>query len=188
MRYFYKSKRIITSLFLLMILLFCVSCGQSNSSAAGKSTNTIKVYYVNKDETAIISEDYALQSDPADSNAVIQELLKQMETIPVKLEYEAPITGKVHLQKFSLKDEILTLSFDDEYKNIEHTTEILDRAAMVRTLSQVEGEYDMFRVMLIRANPDTPRLVLDAATLDALKCQPGDTVRLVRLCPEEKKS
>ncbi|WP_313098340.1 arginine N-succinyltransferase [Atlantibacter hermannii] len=49
-------------------------------------------------------------------------------------------------------------------------------------------EYDMFRVMLIRANPDTPRLVLDAATLDALKCQPGDTVRLVRLCPEEKKS
>lgn len=49
-------------------------------------------------------------------------------------------------------------------------------------------KYDMFRVMLIRANPDTPRLVLDAATLDALKCQPGDTVRLVRLCPEEKKS
>ncbi|WP_312804154.1 arginine N-succinyltransferase [Atlantibacter hermannii] len=49
-------------------------------------------------------------------------------------------------------------------------------------------KYDIFRVMLIRANPDTPRLVLDAATLDALKCQPGDTVRLVRLCPEEKKS
>ncbi|MEH5097568.1 arginine N-succinyltransferase [Atlantibacter hermannii] len=49
-------------------------------------------------------------------------------------------------------------------------------------------KYEMFRVMLIRANPDTPRLVLDAATLDALKCQPGDTVRLVRLCPEEKKS
>ncbi|WP_313063466.1 arginine N-succinyltransferase [Atlantibacter hermannii] len=49
-------------------------------------------------------------------------------------------------------------------------------------------KYDMFRVMLIRANPDTPRLVLAAATLDALKCQPGDTVRLVRLCPEEKKS
>ncbi|WP_313109199.1 arginine N-succinyltransferase [Atlantibacter sp.] len=49
-------------------------------------------------------------------------------------------------------------------------------------------KYDMFRVMLIRANPDTPRLVLDAATLDALKCQAGDTVRLVRLCPEEKKS
>jgi len=48
-------------------------------------------------------------------------------------------------------------------------------------------KYDMFRVMLIRANPDTPRLVLDAATLDALKCQPGDTVRLVRLCAEEKK-
>lgn len=48
--------------------------------------------------------------------------------------------------------------------------------------------YDMFRVMLIRANPHTGRLILDGATLDALKCRPGDTVRLVRLCPEEKKA
>ena len=139
MRYFYKSKKVIVFLLLLMLLPYCVSCGKSNSSATGKSTNVVKVYYVNKDETAIISEDYALQSDPGDSSAVIQELLKQMETIPVKLEYEAPITGKVHLQKFSLKDEILTLSFDGEYKNIEPTKEVLDRAAMVRTLSQVEG-------------------------------------------------
>jgi len=48
-------------------------------------------------------------------------------------------------------------------------------------------QYHAFRAMLVRANPKTERLVLDAATLDALKCQAGDRVRLVRLCPEEKK-
>ncbi len=47
--------------------------------------------------------------------------------------------------------------------------------------------YDSFRVMLIRARPDADRLILDAATLDALQCRHGDRVRLVRLCPEEKK-
>ena len=47
--------------------------------------------------------------------------------------------------------------------------------------------YDNFRVMLIRARPDADRLILDAATLDALQCRHGDRVRLVRLCPEEKK-
>jgi len=40
--------------------------------------------------------------------------------------------------------------------------------------------------MLVAANPDTERLVLSAAQLDTLKCHPGDTVRLVRLCAEEK--
>ena len=47
-------------------------------------------------------------------------------------------------------------------------------------------QYDQFRAMLIHTNPKCERLVLTAAQLDALKCNAGDTVRLVRLCPEEK--
>lgn len=47
-------------------------------------------------------------------------------------------------------------------------------------------KYAEFRAMLVRADPQTQRLVLSAAQLDALKCQPGDKVRLVRLCAEEK--
>jgi arginine N-succinyltransferase len=46
--------------------------------------------------------------------------------------------------------------------------------------------YANFRAMLVRTNPKCERLVLTAAELDALKCNAGDTVRLVRLCPEEK--
>jgi len=40
--------------------------------------------------------------------------------------------------------------------------------------------------MLINVDPQTERLLLSAGELDALKCQPGDSVRLVRLCAEEK--
>ena len=46
--------------------------------------------------------------------------------------------------------------------------------------------YANFRAMLVRTNPKCERLVLTAAELDALKCNAGDTVRPVRLCPEEK--
>jgi len=48
-------------------------------------------------------------------------------------------------------------------------------------------QYQEFRAMLIQADPQATRLVLTAAQLDALKCHAGDPVRLVRLCPEEKK-
>lgn len=47
--------------------------------------------------------------------------------------------------------------------------------------------YQQFRAVLIQADPKTERLVLDAATRDALKCRAGDKVRLVRLSPEENK-
>ncbi|MFX4316104.1 arginine N-succinyltransferase, partial [Enterobacter sp. 63] len=40
--------------------------------------------------------------------------------------------------------------------------------------------------MLVHTNPKCERLVLTPAQLDALKCNAGDTVRLVRLCLEEK--
>ena len=49
-------------------------------------------------------------------------------------------------------------------------------------------QYHQFRSMLIYADPATERLVLSAAQLDALKCHPGDKIRLVRLCAEDKKS
>jgi arginine N-succinyltransferase len=49
-------------------------------------------------------------------------------------------------------------------------------------------QYQQFRAMLINVDPHTERLVLSAAQLDALKCNAGDSVRLVRLCAEEKKS
>ncbi len=46
--------------------------------------------------------------------------------------------------------------------------------------------YQNFRVMLVRADPDTQRLVLTAAQLDALKCHAGDHVRFcASLCRGE---
>ncbi|NIY49186.1 arginine N-succinyltransferase [Cedecea colo] len=48
-------------------------------------------------------------------------------------------------------------------------------------------KYENFRSLLVKANPEGDRLIIDAATADALKCSAGDKVRLVRLCPEEKK-
>lgn len=49
-------------------------------------------------------------------------------------------------------------------------------------------KYNNFRAMLIKANPKSEKLIIDAATADTLKCSTGDKVRLVRLCPEEKKA
>lgn len=46
--------------------------------------------------------------------------------------------------------------------------------------------YHHFRAALVPADPAADSLALDAAQCDRLKCQPGDRVRLVRLCPEEK--
>ena len=46
--------------------------------------------------------------------------------------------------------------------------------------------YHHFRVVLVRTDPATERLILTAAQLDAPQMPRRDRVRLVRLCAEEK--
>ncbi|MCR5655904.1 MAG: GerMN domain-containing protein [Butyrivibrio sp.] len=142
------KKRIVANLiFCVMLLSSCLisACRKSELVDDGKK---IQVYYLNSEETGIIFQDYEVKADLFDTNAVIDELLVQMETMPDKLEYEAPISGVVHMLSYTLNGGLLTLNFDGRYDENDKTTEILDRAAIVRTLIQVEGvDYITFMVM-----------------------------------------
>ncbi len=48
--------------------------------------------------------------------------------------------------------------------------------------------YHHFRVLLLRADPQSDRLRVPAEVAEILRCQPGDTLRVVPLCSEEKKA
>ncbi len=129
-----ERKKLIASL--MIAAAFISGCGDGTGETP---ENVIKVYYLNNEETGIIFQDYEVQADLDDTEAVIEELLTQMQTMPEKLEYEAPIYGPVSLLDYDYSGDLLTLDFDITYMDTETTTEILDRAAMVRTLTQIEG-------------------------------------------------
>lgn len=138
-------KNLIMSITLIMSA--CIFTGCASKSSEADEEKAVKVYYVNNSETAIVSQDYVLQSELSDVEGCVDELLLQMETLPAKLEYEAPITGNVDIIEYSIANGILTLNFEATYYDLEKYVEILDRAAMVRTLSQVEGiDYVSFNI------------------------------------------
>ncbi len=122
------------------IVLFMVMM-TSLSSCSGKNTekpeNVVQVYYLNNEESGIICQDYEVTADMDDTDAVVKELITQMQTMPEKLEYEAPIYGPISLLDYDYSGGLLTLNFDSTYMETDPTTEILDRAAMVRTLTQI---------------------------------------------------
>ena len=65
--------------------------------------------------------------------------MDQLAQLPVKLEYIPPLAGKFELLGYSLDNGTLTLSFDEHYKEQSPIEEVLTRAAIVRTLTQIEG-------------------------------------------------
>lgn len=126
-----------------MLMPALAGCGKETAS----SEQQIKVYYVNSSETGIISQDYVLTSPVNDTDAAINELTEVLGQMPDRLQYEAPISGDIHLIGYTLNDKLLTLNFSPNYTNLGRTIEILDRAAIVRTFTQLDNiDYVSFQI------------------------------------------
>lgn len=99
--------------------------------------NNVQVYYINREETAIKPVVYELQS--AERAEAVSELLNVMRTEPEADELKAAISGNIQIYSCRINENRLIIDFAKSYKDMPPTTEILVRAAIVRTVTQVEG-------------------------------------------------
>lgn len=128
-RYHQQLKKII----LLGCLLLLTACGKTETEQG----EIYQIYGLNSEETAIVSHEY--RTEATDPEELLKELLNELAKPSEKLKYKAPVSGSVAVVSSSLSKEQLTLDFDKEYYTMPVTTEVLTRAAIVRTLSQIGG-------------------------------------------------
>lgn len=127
---------------LLLAVCFLWLGGCSNAAPTGEKTeekpegNTISVYYINKAETRITPVAHTIEGGEADVQIV--EAIDAMKENPVELSLRTPING-YEIKGWERKDTQIFLDVSEEYKKIQPTTEILLRAAIVRTLTQIDG-------------------------------------------------
>lgn len=115
-----------------MLILFC-ACGSGENGAKGTA---YQIYYVNNEETKIISREY--RSETTDEEFLLEELLQQLAVISERLEYETPLAKEFTLTGHTLDNGLLTLDFDERYKDLRGTREVLVRASIVRTMIQLK--------------------------------------------------
>lgn len=127
---------------LMLCLLSAVSCGSEEEADKSQVYN---IYVMNKEETKISANQYVAEGESQEE--IIEELLVQLTETPERMEYRAPLAGNFELLNYSLEEGLLVLNFDERYKAQPVTTEVLARAAAVRTMTQVKGvDYVSFQV------------------------------------------
>lgn len=119
---------------LLLALILLPSCKKKQEEQTGR---VYYIYCVNNEETGIVSHEY--QTETMERNILLEELLQQLSLASDKLQYKAPLAGSFSLLGYSITEEQLVLNFSEEYRKQPATTEVLVRAAIVRTLSQIDG-------------------------------------------------
>lgn len=137
-----KGKTRILWLCILVPVLLCASCGRQKPEVDGQ---VYKIHYVNNEETKTLTKDYVSKTE--EPELLLGELFAQLGRIPDKLEYEAPLSNGFSLLGYTLDNGQLTLNFDEHYKEMDTTKEVLMRAAIVRTVTQIpEISYVSFTV------------------------------------------
>lgn len=107
-----------------------VACGQSEPTGE----NVYQIYVVSNSETKVETHSYAMQA--TESAAMLDELTACLSTQPDKLEYKVPFAMGFEILSMDLKESKLIINVDGAYMNMPATTEVLVRAAIVRTLTQ----------------------------------------------------
>lgn len=123
----------------LAIVLF--GCGENKKNQEAE----FSVYYVSEDSTKIESEVY--EPKESDTEPLLFELLEKLSKPGNNKIYLSAIPENVAVNGFNLTDGIATIDFDEHYNNMDTQREVLCRAAVVMTLSQVETvEYVAFTI------------------------------------------
>ncbi|BCN31749.1 GerMN domain-containing protein [Anaeromicropila herbilytica] len=137
------KKIVIIICFALLVLSGCQ--GKSEGKDTSNDTNKY-IYYVDNDNTMVVKKIYKPKATNKDD--LIAEYIRQLRKEPKDIELKKTIPDTVNIKNYKLdEDAQLTINFDANYSQLTGIEEILCRAAVVKTLSQVDGvDYIEFNV------------------------------------------
>ena len=121
------------TIFFCMILFLLFLCGCHN----GETESAYYVEYLNKDKTAIGKVPYDAKGEQ--TGELIDEFLAVLSSDPNNVEYRKPIPNNVEITRYTVDGALLTIYFDADYKKMNEVEEVLCRAAIVRTMTQIQG-------------------------------------------------
>ncbi len=126
-------KRLISLFLILCCLAGLTACGNKEEETG----RLMQVYYISNNVNSVEERPLHLKSDTCLEQ--IDEVLDALATIPAKLEYKAPLAMGFSVKDYQLENGVLVLNMDTHYYELEPSAEILVRAALVYSLTQIEN-------------------------------------------------
>lgn len=123
----------------VLILLSMVGCSKEETESDKEVTKDgeISIYYMDKNETKLVSEKYTLQSTTKEDK--VDELLQKLNSEPKDITIIKTQPENAVIEKYQFnEDKTFSINFTTDYNYINSITEVLYRAAVVKTLCQLE--------------------------------------------------
>lgn len=125
---------ILVAVGMLFGLTACTKTGKKVEALPGSAN--YKIYCLTNEETELVSESFF--SNEKDSRTLIRQLISKLDETPENISFKRAKPETVKIKSFDLmEDGKLSLNFNIEYRQVTGLSEVLMRAAIVKTLCQV---------------------------------------------------
>lgn len=119
----------------LCVVLMCIGMMLFAGCGAVKSEDTKKIYCITTDKLGLVTVDYEYESEaPGD---IVYEAIGQLTKETGSAKYMRAIPVGVEITDYTIADGLLAIYFTREYSNMDSLTEMLVRAAVVKTMVQL---------------------------------------------------
>lgn len=131
-----KRKWIVLVLFALISFICLTGCMKKKDVASAP----YKIYYLNPEQTGLVEEAYTGETEEPEKAA--EEILTCLKEGSEGIQGQSVIPDGVEIERFTLDNEKLDLYFNSSYHDMNTVQEVLCRAALVRSLTQI-NEIDL---------------------------------------------
>lgn len=154
----------VISLLLFITILFSGCSVNDNTEQQEIKQNQAYIYYIDKNETKLVTEIY--EPKGTTNEELIEEYLIALNTNPKDLSLKKAKPDNVIVEKFNLSDDhLLSVYFSSEYSSLVGISEVLCRASIVKTLTQIDDvdvvEFYVGGKILLGANDKPIRMIND---------------------------
>ena len=125
-------------LFLMILFSFSLTACKKKDDKPLSETEYY-VYYINTSMDKLVENRYTVSLPSDDVDGLVDELMTQFLKVPDDLEAVSALPDKVTYQGFNRDGNILYLNFDTNYQSMDVSREVLARAALAKTLTQIDG-------------------------------------------------
>ncbi len=126
------AKQILLLMGMVFLMAGIMGCGNSQ-----EEDSKYHIYYINKEKTKTVAVGYEPQGEGAKEQ--IREFVDVLFQDTEDPDYRKPAFKGVELEAWKLEKNQLSLYFNSEYLELDNVEEVLCRAAIVKTLIQVDG-------------------------------------------------
>ncbi len=120
---------------LLLLLIGLLGLGVVACGEKEQEGTPVEISYLNKSETKIVPELHYLQG--MTTKEMIVEVLTLLGAVPENKELEATLPGSINIVNYAYEGTQVTVALGEKYKELPKTTEVLTRAAIVRSLTSI---------------------------------------------------